>query len=114
MSTIRLVNNLTNSILMSNRRLARWRPTLAIWGIGAAGAVSLLMSDVPLYQRDVLKKIPLVASYFEGEFFIWPIMQGDILLPKCYSSAPLVVLLSVDRMRLTFSADKTPASDKPF
>ena len=46
-----------------DRRLSGWRPTLAIWGFAAAGAVSLFMSDVPLYQKDVLRKIPFVSAH---------------------------------------------------
>lgn len=40
----------------------RWRAPLAFWGIGAGAAVSLFLSDVPIFQRDVLKKIPVVSA----------------------------------------------------
>lgn len=49
------------AIFVLCRRLSRWRPTLAIWGVGAGVAVALFMSDVPLFQKDVLKKIPVVS-----------------------------------------------------
>ncbi|CAK9785606.1 hypothetical protein CC85DRAFT_301298 [Cutaneotrichosporon oleaginosum] len=34
------------------------------WGAGAGIAVSLFMSSVPLFQKDVLDKIPVVRNYF--------------------------------------------------
>ncbi|BEI89628.1 uncharacterized protein CcaverHIS019_0209900 [Cutaneotrichosporon cavernicola] len=34
------------------------------WGAGAGIAVSLFMSSVPLFQKDVLDKIPVVREYF--------------------------------------------------
>ncbi|PWN93223.1 hypothetical protein FA10DRAFT_298633 [Acaromyces ingoldii] len=43
----------------------KWLPTFAVWGVGLGGAVTLFMSQVPLFQNDVLKKIPIVAGYFE-------------------------------------------------
>lgn len=32
----------------------------AVWGVGAGAAVAYLMSDVPVFQKDVLLKIPVV------------------------------------------------------
>jgi hypothetical protein len=45
-----------------NRVINRFRPTLAIWGITAGLGVSLYLSEVPLFQKDVLRKIPFVSS----------------------------------------------------
>jgi hypothetical protein len=41
----------------------RWRAPLAFWGVGAGAAVGLFLSDVPIFQRDVLKKIPVVSLF---------------------------------------------------
>lgn len=41
--------------------------TLGIWGGALGGAGMLFLSSVPIFQHDVLMKIPFVASYFEGE-----------------------------------------------
>ncbi|GMK59185.1 hypothetical protein CspeluHIS016_0702000 [Cutaneotrichosporon spelunceum] len=38
--------------------------SLVIWGAGAGIAVALFMSSVPIFQRDVLDKIPVVRDYF--------------------------------------------------
>jgi hypothetical protein len=47
----------------------RWRGPLLLWGGGIGIAVSLFLSDVPLFQKDVLRKIPAVSSLtFVGEF----------------------------------------------
>lgn len=37
------------------------RPALAVWGAGLGLAVTLFFSPVPVFQRDVLKKIPAVS-----------------------------------------------------
>lgn len=34
---------------------------MMIWGAGAGLAVTLFMSSVPVFQKDVLKKIPAVS-----------------------------------------------------
>jgi hypothetical protein len=47
--------------LDTNRVINRFRPTLAIWGITAGLGVSLYLSEVPLFQKDVLRKIPFVS-----------------------------------------------------
>lgn len=46
---------------------SRWIPTLAMWGAAAGGAVALFMSGVPIFQTDVLKKIPFLDQYYKGE-----------------------------------------------
>jgi hypothetical protein len=43
------------------RHLTKWRTPAMIWGVAAGGAVSLFMSDVPIFQRDVLRHIPVVS-----------------------------------------------------
>jgi hypothetical protein len=50
-----------NTKLDINRVINRFRPTLAIWGITAGLGVSLYLSEVPLFQKDVLRKIPFVS-----------------------------------------------------
>nr|ODO04199.1 ubiquinol-cytochrome c reductase subunit 10 [Cryptococcus depauperatus CBS 7855] len=49
-----------------SRRLRFWAPTAAIWGVAAGAAVSFLLSDVPLFQKDVLIKVPMLGTYFKG------------------------------------------------
>lgn len=49
------------------RLLCRWIPSLALWGGAAAGGVALFMSQVPIFQNDVLKKIPGLDTYYKGE-----------------------------------------------
>jgi ubiquinol-cytochrome c reductase subunit 10 len=34
---------------------------MAIWGLTAGLGVSLYLSEVPLFQKDVLRKIPFVS-----------------------------------------------------
>jgi hypothetical protein len=38
-----------------------------MWGAAAGGAVALFMSGVPIFQADVLKKIPFLDQYYKGE-----------------------------------------------
>ncbi|KAJ1035382.1 hypothetical protein NDA13_000799 [Ustilago tritici] len=45
----------------------KWAPTLAMWGGAGAGAVMLFMSSVPLFKKDVLLKLPVIAPYFEDK-----------------------------------------------
>ncbi|GAC73075.1 hypothetical protein PANT_8d00052 [Moesziomyces antarcticus T-34] len=45
----------------------KWAPTLALWGGAGAGAVMLFMSSVPLFKKDVLIKLPVIAPYFEDK-----------------------------------------------
>ncbi|RSH82540.1 uncharacterized protein EHS24_007520 [Apiotrichum porosum] len=39
-------------------------PSLMFWGAGAGVAVSLFMSPVPIFQRDVLHRFPFLKDYF--------------------------------------------------
>jgi hypothetical protein len=32
------------------RTISRFRPSIAFWGVGAAGAVALFFSSVPIFQ----------------------------------------------------------------
>ncbi|PWN20628.1 hypothetical protein BCV69DRAFT_299109 [Microstroma glucosiphilum] len=41
-----------------------WVPSLALWGGAAGGAVLLFMSKVPIFQHDVLDKIPFVKTFY--------------------------------------------------
>ncbi|CDW94177.1 hypothetical protein [Sporisorium scitamineum] len=45
----------------------KWAPTLALWGGAGAGAVMLFMSSVPIFKKDVLIKLPVIAPYFEDK-----------------------------------------------
>ncbi|WVR07564.1 hypothetical protein IAU60_004606 [Kwoniella sp. DSM 27419] len=45
-------------------RMMQWRSPLMIWGVAAGAAVSLFLSDVPLFKKDVLIKVPVVGNYF--------------------------------------------------
>lgn len=44
------------------RVINRFRPTLAIWGVTLGLGVSLYLSEVPLFQKDVLRKVPVVSG----------------------------------------------------
>ncbi|EJT50566.1 hypothetical protein A1Q1_08268 [Trichosporon asahii var. asahii CBS 2479] len=44
--------------------LRPFRSSLIGWSVTAGVAVSLFMSPVPLFQKDVLQKIPFLAPYF--------------------------------------------------
>lgn len=50
-----------------NRRLRYWGPTAAVWGVAAGAAVSFFLSEVPIFQKDVLIKVPVVSSVFGCE-----------------------------------------------
>jgi hypothetical protein len=45
-----------------------WVPSLALWGGAAGGAVLLFMSKVPIFQHDVLDKIPFIKTFYVGEY----------------------------------------------
>ena len=51
--------------------LNRFRPTLAIWGVTLGLGVSLYLSDVPLFQKDVLRKVPVVSAGAVLEHTVW-------------------------------------------
>ncbi|EJT98453.1 hypothetical protein DACRYDRAFT_57596 [Dacryopinax primogenitus] len=42
-----------------------WLAPLCLWGAAAGTFVTLLMSPVPLFQKDVLLKIPGIKDFFE-------------------------------------------------
>ncbi|CAO1629656.1 unnamed protein product [Jaminaea pallidilutea] len=50
---------------ISSESAQKWLMTLGIWGGALGGAGMLFLSSVPIFQHDVLMKIPFVASYFE-------------------------------------------------
>lgn len=53
--------------LLPSSLVIRWAMTLGIWGAAAGGAVALFMQKVPIFQRDVLDKVPFVGAFFKGE-----------------------------------------------
>ncbi|WWD19733.1 hypothetical protein CI109_104197 [Kwoniella shandongensis] len=50
---------------LTAERLSGWTPTLAVWGVTAGAAVSLFLSDVPLFRKDVLIKVPVLGNYYK-------------------------------------------------
>jgi ubiquinol-cytochrome c reductase subunit 10 len=54
-------------LIFSHTTFHRWVPSLVLWGGAAAGGVTLYMSQVPIFQNDVLKKFPGLDAYFKGE-----------------------------------------------
>jgi hypothetical protein len=56
-------NETTQNELKPNQNeqsFTRMGPSLALWGVGIGAAVTLFMSPTPIFQKDVLHKIPLV------------------------------------------------------
>ncbi|PWN28078.1 hypothetical protein BDZ90DRAFT_259904 [Jaminaea rosea] len=51
----------------SQENVMKWAMTLGIWGAAAGGAVALFMQKVPIFQRDVLDKVPFVGAFFKDE-----------------------------------------------
>ncbi|WVQ84594.1 hypothetical protein IAT38_006748 [Cryptococcus sp. DSM 104549] len=49
---------------LTAERLSHWAVPAATWGVGAGVAVTLFASSIPLFQADVLHKIPVVRTYF--------------------------------------------------
>ncbi|BGP58611.1 hypothetical protein JCM8202_005300 [Rhodotorula sphaerocarpa] len=49
---------------ISANLLGRLGPNLARWGVVGAGALMVVGSALPLFQHDVLMKIPGVAAYY--------------------------------------------------
>ncbi|POY72768.1 hypothetical protein BMF94_4176 [Rhodotorula taiwanensis] len=49
---------------MSASFLGRLAPNLAMWGFAGAGALFVVGSAIPLFQNDILLKIPGVAAYY--------------------------------------------------
>ncbi|EUC65047.1 ubiquinol-cytochrome-C reductase complex subunit [Rhizoctonia solani AG-3 Rhs1AP] len=45
--------------------LKPWAGTAGRWGVAAGAAVTLFMSVTPIFQKDVLLKIPVLSTYFE-------------------------------------------------
>lgn len=68
------------ALLLTHLFFSRWVPTLALWGAGAGGAVTLFLSSVPLFQNDVLKSIPVVSSYFQGKLCMVSCDDTDSLI----------------------------------
>ncbi|KZO99441.1 hypothetical protein CALVIDRAFT_534433 [Calocera viscosa TUFC12733] len=42
-----------------------WVMPLALWGVAAGTFVSLLMSATPIFQHDVLFKVPGLKAFYE-------------------------------------------------
>ncbi|GEM11846.1 cytochrome b-c1 complex, subunit 10 [Rhodotorula toruloides] len=47
--------------------VGRLVPNLALWSFAGAGVLFLAGSSIPLFQTDVLKKLPVVANYYEDK-----------------------------------------------
>merc|ERR1712093_115571 len=39
-------------------------PNLALWGFAGVGAIAVIASGIPRFQRDVLDMVPGVRSYY--------------------------------------------------
>lgn len=89
----------------------RWVPSLFFWGGSAGVLVTLALSGVPLFKKDVLLNTPVVC-------------HGARRLCSCADTCPCTVfymcLCDIQAffyegtcLPLTFP-DKTPDSDKPF
>jgi hypothetical protein len=64
---------------------------LGLWGIGAGAAVTLFMSDVPVFRKDVLLKIPFVGFFFLCSFPLsWHMLFCDHLITLA-SVAPTIL-----------------------
>ena len=48
-------------LILLHRRLSGFRAPLIVWGVGIGVAVSLFMSSVPLFKKDILQKVPVVG-----------------------------------------------------
>jgi len=42
--------------------LRAWNPSLALWGVATGVTVSYLLSNTPIFQHDVLIKLPILGS----------------------------------------------------
>lgn len=73
--------------------LRAWAPSLALWGVGTGLTLSYLLSNTPIFQHDVLIKLPIVC-----------------LCPCSITRFSHVVLLQLGNTWV----DDTPAEDKPF
>lgn len=59
---IRTVAPLRRPLGFTQAGFKQWTPSLALWGVGVGATVSLLLSNTPIFQNDVLKKIPLLGQ----------------------------------------------------
>ena len=73
-------------------KLRKFQPTLIYWGAGAAGAVGLFLSSVPIFKHDILHKVPIINLYFKGESgregVVWGMLEkegGKLIVCVCYS-----------------------------
>ncbi|CAO1632533.1 unnamed protein product [Parajaminaea phylloscopi] len=48
----------------AQENVQKWLMTFGIWGAGLGGAATLFLSSVPIFQHDVLDKIPFVRQYY--------------------------------------------------
>ncbi|KAG7529502.1 hypothetical protein FFLO_05609 [Filobasidium floriforme] len=46
-------------------KIRKFQPTLMFWGAGAAGAVGLFLSSIPIFKHDILHKVPIINLYFQ-------------------------------------------------
>lgn len=53
-------------LLNMHSKVMRWQPSIVLWGASAAGFVTLFMSGVPLFKKDVLLHVPVLREYFVG------------------------------------------------
>lgn len=42
--------------------LRAWTPSLALWGVGTGLTLSYLLSNTPIFQHDVLIKLPVLGN----------------------------------------------------
>ncbi|RUS19655.1 ubiquinol-cytochrome-c reductase complex subunit-domain-containing protein, partial [Endogone sp. FLAS-F59071] len=46
-------------------KVIRLAPNAAVWGVAAGVGILFFANGVPIFQRDILQKIPVIGSYWK-------------------------------------------------
>ncbi|KAI5454617.1 hypothetical protein NCC49_003510 [Naganishia albida] len=56
-----------NSLAPLHRRLKHYQPSILLWAGGIGAGVALFAQAIPIFKKDILKRVPVINAYYEDK-----------------------------------------------